>query len=135
MDFFRGLQLMLFGALCASAEAKAEFSVQCPQEGSFSAPLQLGDMPNPSAGWDFFLEEATPKRIELSQPPKGTDGSWLVTCYVNIRGGGTIELSSHVSGTRLCSMSGSKGAVTTMPDGSSSCLFDAAGDSCSVNCR
>lgn len=126
---------IIFGAPCSSVEAKAEFLIRCPKEGLFSAPVQLGDMPNPSAGWDLFLDEATPKRIELSPPKKGAEGSWLITCYVNVRGGGSMELSSHIRGTRVCSLLANGGVITPLPDGGNSCVFGDAQDSCSVSCR
>jgi hypothetical protein len=132
---------IFFGALCSSVEAKAEFSIHCPQEGLFSAPLELGDMPNPSAGWDLFLEEASPQKIELSPPPRGEDGFWLITCHVTVRGGGSIELSSHINGTRVCSLSANGGVIAALPNGGQSCLFEKSGkaelshNSCSVNCR
>jgi hypothetical protein len=129
------LSAIIFGALCSTIQAKAEFSIQCPREGLFSAPQTLGDMPNPSAGWDVFLEEAMPQKIELLPPQKGAEGSWLITCFVNIRGGGSIELSSHVSGTRACSVSTNGGMIAALPGGGNFCLFGAAGNSCSVNCR
>jgi hypothetical protein len=134
---------MTFAALWSfvANEAKAEFSINCPEEGLFSAPPKLlGDMPNPSAGWDLFLDEAMPQKIELLPPPNGGEGSWLITCYVNVRGG-LIALNARVSGTRVCSLSADGGVVTALPNGGQSCLFGESGkvgmprNSCSVNCR
>jgi hypothetical protein len=127
---------IIFAVLGCSFEARAEFSIHCPQEGLFSAPPELvGDLPNPAAGWDLFLEVATPEKIELSPPPKGVDGFWLIACYLNLRGGGSIELSAHIKGRRVCSLSPNGGVIAALPNGGNCCLFGEAVNSCSVTCR
>jgi hypothetical protein len=126
------LALSFFTAYAAQA-----FSVQCPAEGLFTGPLEVGDLPNPSAGWDVFLE-GKPLKIELL-PPLGAKGFWLITCQIDI-GGGTVEISAHVDRKRACQLSTKKGVITSLQNGGQSCSIapgstgDASDDRCAVIC-
>jgi hypothetical protein len=115
-----------------------DISIQCPTEGLFDGPAELApQMPNPSAGWRLFFE-GTPQRIELS-PPRNPQGFWLIACYLDFGGGG-VEISAHIRGTRKCQLSPNGGVVTPLQDGRQSCLIgtsdaEALRDRCVVICR
>ena len=98
-------------------------AIRCPVEGQFTGPLELApEVPNPSAGWDLWLE-GMPQKIALS-PPRSLEGSWLITCYYMVGGGGaSVETNARIRGTRKCILVANGGVVTALKDGGQSCLI------------
>jgi hypothetical protein len=94
--------------------------LRCPSEGLFDAPREIGDRPNPVAGWQLFLE-GKPLKIEL-HPPAGPQGTWLITCHVDV--GGAVVPNAYLNGTMACRFSG--GNLTSLPNEGQSCLVDPA---------
>jgi surface antigen len=127
-----GTLLVAFFAVLATAGVASaqDIKVRCPSEGLFDAAREIGDRPNPAAGWQLFLE-GKPRKIEL-QPPTGPQGTWLITCHVDV-GGALVPINAYMNGTRACRFSG--GNLTSLPNGGQSCSVDAANDSCLITCH
>jgi hypothetical protein len=106
--------------------------VRCPVEGLFDAPREIGDTPNPAAGWQLFLE-GKPRKVEL-QPPAGPQGTWLITCHVDV-GGALVPINAYMSRTKACQLSANGGNLTSLPNGGQSCLIGAGDDSCLITCH
>jgi hypothetical protein len=128
--FVATLSVVLF----TSRVGAADLLIRCPSEGLFDAPPKIGDQPNPSAGWQMFLE-GTPVEVELSHPSE----TWLITCRVNI-GGATVEINAYMSKNRSCQIAPNGGVVTSLKNGGQSCLIgssnsDALHDRCVVHCK
>ena len=91
---------------------------------SLGGPPLIGDMPNPSAHWDFFFDEGTLQKVELSPAPKHQDVWWLITCHI-VAKGASIEITMNIPGTRSCQISpNSGGSIISQRDGSELCLGD-----------
>ena len=56
----------LLGVVLTSSAKAQDFSISCPTTGLFSGPPKILDLPNPSAGWDFFFDKGIPEKVELS---------------------------------------------------------------------
>ncbi len=125
--------LIVLAALVSAGMAAAqEIKVRCPTEGMFDAPRELGDMPNPAAGWQTFLE-GIPRKVELV-PPTGSDGWWLITCHLDV-GGALVPINAHLSASKKCQFDVNGGSVTPLPNKGQSCMIGAGNDSCLVTCR
>ena len=126
------IAMTLFTLLADVAAASArDIEVRCPSEGLFDAPpLIAGDIPNPAAGWQTFLE-GKPHKVELS-PPHTRDGFWLITCHINV-GGALVEINAHLGSERKCSFSSR--AVSALPNGGQACVIGAGPDSCLIVCH
>jgi hypothetical protein len=124
--------IALAALVSADMAAAQEIKVRCPTEGMFDAPRELGDMPNPAAGWQTFLE-GTPRKVELV-PPTGPGGWWLITCYLDV-GGALVPINALLSGTRKCQLTGNGGSITPLPNKGQSCMIGAGNDSCLITCR
>src|SRR6516162_4659028 len=114
----RLLGAVFLTTLFASAVDAQGLSFHCPTEGLLTGPLQILDMPNPLAGWDFFLEEGTLQKVELSPAPK-RDGFWLITCHIGTNGA-SIEITAHLPGTKSCQIEPNSGSIISQRDGSQS---------------
>jgi hypothetical protein len=128
---------VLSAALLTSAAGAQELLLPCPTEGLFTGPPQIIDMPNPLAGWDFFLE-GTLIKVELS-PPAKPEEFWLFTCYIGV-GGTSVAISAHMAGRKACRILPNGGVLTTLQNGSQSCLVGGTpnatpNDRCVVTCR
>jgi len=139
MTIVRVLGIALLTNLFVSEVHAQALLFHCPVEGLFSAPPLIADMPNPSAGWDFFLDEATIQEVVLSSAPK-RNGFWLITCRIGLGAKGTtIEITAHISGTRSCQISPNGGSIISQRDGSQSCLVNKSNadmrDHCTITCR
>ena len=118
------------------ADPSGALAIRCPVEGRFTGPLELApELPNPSAGWDFYLEGA-PRRMELSAAPT-KDGFWLITCHLSIEPNGVLSIAAHMSGRRRCRMVTEDGKITARPDGGEFCERKESGPaaSCAVVCQ
>jgi hypothetical protein len=75
-EIHHSIVLIFFAMLAGTAIASArDIEVRCPSEGLFDAPARVaGDIPNPAAGWQTFLE-GKPRKVELSAPPR-EDVTW-----------------------------------------------------------
>jgi hypothetical protein len=139
MTLIRFLGVALLTMPFISAVDAQELSFHCPTEGLFTGPPQIvgdtGDTPNPSAGWDFFFNEGTLQKVEISSPPM-RNGYWLVTCDIEVKGA-SISINTSIPGTRACQFSSNGGSVMSQSDGSEVCQVNNADtrDRCSIICR
>jgi hypothetical protein len=129
----RKLLAGFFTVLATVSVASAQnIRVRCPSEGLFNAPREIGDQPNPAAGWEIFLE-GKPRKIELV-PPAGPQGPWLITCQLDF-GGASVSINAYMNGTKKCQLSANGGNLTSLPNGGQSCLIGAGDDSCLITCH
>jgi hypothetical protein len=79
-----------------------DLKYRCPVEGQFEAPpLIFGGIPNPSGGWQLWLE-GTPQKMELT-PLRGHGDGWRFACYIDV-GGAAVELTASIGGERKCQL-------------------------------
>lgn len=132
----------LLGALLVvvftSAANAQGLSIRCPTTGLFTGPPKIFDLPNPSAGWDFFFDEGTLQKVELSSAPK-PDGFWLITCHIQAQGA-SFSITVNISGRKACHIAPNGGLMMSLQDGGQSCEVGKSNandsdDRCAISCR